>query len=64
MKSDNTLVSEELNSCFQNATKSLNINENLDIVDSSFSINNSVDKEIEPFKSHPSILPIKQKIDL
>ena len=42
--SDDTLVSEELNNFFQNAIKTLNINENSYIVDSSSSITNPVDE--------------------
>ena len=37
--SDDTLVSEELKNLFENAIKTLNINENSCIVDSSYSIN-------------------------
>ena len=44
--SDDTLVSEELNNFFQNAIKTLNINENSYIVDSSSSITDPVDKAI------------------
>ena len=42
--SDDTLVSEELKKFFQNAIKTLNINENSYIVDSSSSITNPVDE--------------------
>ena len=47
--SDDTLVSEELTIFFQNATKTLNINENSYIVDSSFNITDPVDKTINTF---------------
>ena len=60
--SDDTLVSEELNNFFQNAIKTLNINENSYIVDSSSSITDPVDKAINTYKNHPSILLIKQKM--
>ena len=50
---DDTLVSEELNNFFQNATKVLNINENSD----------TVDKAINTYKNHPSILLIIQKLE-
>ena len=60
---DDTLVSEELNNFFQNATKVLNINENSNIVDSSFSITDTVDKAINTYKNHPSILLIIQKLE-
>ena len=50
--SDDTLVSEELNNFFfKNATKTLNINENWYIVDSSFSITDPVDKAINTYIS-------------
>ena len=61
--SDDTLVSEELNNFFQNAIKTLNINENSYIVDSSSSITDPVDKAINTYKNHPSILLIKQKLE-
>ena len=61
--SDDTLVSEELNNFFQNAIKTLNINENSYIVDSSSSITDPVDKTITTCKNHPSILLIKQKLE-
>ena len=53
---DDTLVSEELNNFFQNATKTLNINENSYIVDSSSSITDLVDKAINTCKNHPQHL--------
>ena len=61
--SDDTLVSEELDSFFQNATKTLNINENSYILHSSISITDPVDKAINTYKNHPSILLIKQKLE-
>ena len=61
--SDDTLVSEELNNFFQNSTKNLDINENSYIVDSSSSITDPVDKAINTYKNHPSILLIKQKLE-
>ena len=57
--SDDSLVSEELNYFFQNATKALNINENTYIGDSSSSITDPVDKAINTYKNDPSILLIK-----
>ena len=57
--SDDTLVSEELNNFFQNAIKTLNINENSYIADSSYSITDPVDKAINTYKNLPSILLIK-----
>ena len=60
--SDDTLISEELNNFFQNATKTLNINENSYIADSSSSITDPADKAINTSKNHPRILLIKQKL--
>ena len=56
---DDTLVSEELNKFFQNATKTLDIKENSYIVDSSSSFTDSVDKAINTYKNQPSILLMK-----
>ena len=61
--SDGTLVSEEQNIFFQNATKTLPINENPYIVDSSSSISDPEDKAINTYKNDPSILLIKQKLE-
>ena len=61
--SDETLVSEELNIFFQNETKTLNINENSYIVDFRSSITDPVDKAINTYKNHSSILLIKQKLE-
>ena len=61
--SDDTLVSEELEIFFKNATKTLNINENPYIVDSSSSITGPGDKAINTYENHPSILFIKQKLE-
>ena len=60
--SDDTLVPEKLNNFFQNATKTLNINENSYVVDSSSSITDPVHKGINTYKNHPNILLFKQKL--
>ena len=60
---DYTLVSEELNNFFQNARKTLNINENSYIVGFSSGITGPVDKAINTDKNHPNILLIKQKLE-
>ena len=52
--SDGTLVSEEQNNFFQNATKVLSSNENSYIVDSSSSIADSIDKAINTYKNYSS----------
>ena len=56
------LVPEELSNFFQNATKNLSINENSHTVDSSSSITDLVDKAMNTYSNHPSILLIKQKL--
>ena len=61
--SDDTLVSEELNNLFQNATVTLNVNENSYIVNSSCSnITAPVDKDIT-YKNYSSILLMKQELE-
>ena len=54
-------MSEGLKHFFQNATNTLNINENSYIIDSSSSITDTVDKAINTHKNYPSILLIEQK---
>ena len=61
--SDDTSVSEGPNNFFQNATKTLNINENSYIVGSSSSITDPVDNAINARKIYPSILLAKQKLE-
>ena len=64
MISDDTLVSEQLNNFFfKNATKTVNINENWYIVDSSSSITDPVDKAVKTYKNHSTILLMKQKLE-
>ena len=48
---------------FENATKTLSINKNSYIVDSSCSITDPVDKAINTYKNHSSIFLIKQKLE-
>ena len=55
-----TLVSEELNKLFQNATKTLNINKTSFIVYSSFSTADPVDKAINTYKNTRSIVLINK----
>ena len=59
-----TLVSEQLNNLFQNATKSLNINENSSIVYSSFSTADPVDKAINTYKNNRSIVLINKNLKM
>ena len=54
---DDHLVSEEFNNFFENATRSLEINENSYIIDTDSNEINSVEKAIS--KYHPSVLLIK-----
>ena len=56
-------MSEGLKHFFQNATNTLNINENSYIIDSSSSITDTVDKAINTHKNYPSILLIEQKFE-
>ena len=58
--SDVTLVSEKLKIFFQNATKTLNINVNSYIEDSSSNINDPVVKAINTYKIHDIILLIRK----
>ena len=57
-----TLVSEELNKLFQNATKTLNINKTSFIVYSSFSTADPVDKAINTYKNNRSIVLINKNL--
>ena len=59
--SDVTLELEGLNNFFQNVTKILNIIVNSYIVDSSSSISDPVDKTINTYKNHLTILLMKHK---
>ena len=61
--SDDTLVSVELNNCFENLTKTIKINENTYIVDSHSNVIDPVDKVINTYKNHTSILLIKQELE-
>ena len=57
------LVSKELNNVFQNAARTLNVNENLYIIDSSSSVAHPEDKGVNICKSHPGIFLLKQKLE-
>ena len=61
--SNDSEVAQELNSFFENATKSLGINENSYIVEEITNSNDPIDKAIQKYKFHPSILLIKSKVD-
>ena len=60
--SDDQSISEELNTCYKNATKSLNIRQNSYLTDESNEIEDQVKKAIFKYKNHPSIILIKNKI--
>ena len=60
---DDTEIVEELFLFFSNAVKSLNIAENTDITNKVFdNLIGAVARAIEKFKTHPSVLIIKDKI--
>ena len=62
LKND-TEIAEELNLFFSNAVKSLNIAENIYITNRvSDNLKDPVTRAIEKFKTHPSVLIIKDKI--
>ena len=58
---DDHLVSEELNKFFENATRGLEINENSYIIDTDSNEINSVEKAINKYRNHPSVLLIKSR---
>ena len=60
--SNDKLVADEINSFFKNATKNLRITENTYIADNSNDITDPVNKAIDKFKKHPSILLIQSKV--
>ena len=60
---DDTLVSKELHIFFQNAGKTLNINESSYIVHYCSSITDPADKAMNTCKSHPNILLMKEKLE-
>ena len=56
------LVSEELNKFFENATRGLEVNENSYIIDTDSNEINSVEKAINKYRNHPSVLLIKSRL--
>ena len=56
------LGSEELNKFFENATRGLEINENSYIIDTDGNEINSVEKAINKYRNHPSVLLIKSTL--
>ena len=59
--SEDSLVSEELNFFFQNATKNLDINKNSYIKDETNEYTDTVEKAIYKYANYPSILLPNQK---
>ena len=59
---DDHLVSEEFNNFFENATRSLEINENSYIIDTDSNEINSVEKAINKYRNHSSVLLIKSTL--
>ena len=57
------LVSKELNNVFQNSARTLNVNENLYIIDSSSSVAHPEYNGVNIRKSHPGIFLLKQKLE-
>ena len=60
--SNDKVVADEISRFFKNATKNLGINENTYIVDNSNNITDPVNKAIDKFKNHPSILLIQSEV--
>ena len=58
---DDQLILEEFNQFFKNSTKNLNISENSYLIDKS-ELSDPVNKTISEYKSHHSMLLIKDKI--
>ena len=56
------MVSEELNKFFENATRDLEINENPYIIDTDINEINSIEKAINKYRNHPSVLLIKSRL--
>ena len=61
---DDHLVSEKLNKFFENATRGLEINENSYIIDTDSNEINSVEKAINKYRNHPSVLLIKSTLKI
>ena len=59
---DNHLVSEELNKFFENATRGLEINESSYMIDTDSNEINSVQKAINKYRNHASVLLIKSTL--
>ena len=59
---DDHLVSEELNKFFENAIRGLKINESSYIIDTDSNEINSVEKVINKYRNHSSVLLIKSRL--
>ena len=58
---DDHFVSEELNKFFENATRGLEINKNSYIIDTDRNEMKSVEKAINKYRNHSSVLLIKRR---
>ena len=57
-------IVEELNTFFKNAFSTLDVNENSSIINQNFqNVDDPVDRAIEMYKYHPSIILINKKVD-
>ena len=61
--SNNKVVADEINSFFKTATKNLEATENTYIVDNRNDVTDPVNKAIDKFKNHSSILLIQAKVE-
>ena len=59
---DDHFVSEELNKFFENATRGLEINKNSYIIDTDRNEMKSVEKAINKYRNHSSVLLIKRRL--
>ena len=64
MQTENQEVAETLNSFFKDAVKSLSITGNVDLLTSTEELEDPIDIAIQKFESHPSILKIREKVQL
>ena len=61
---DDKRIAEEVNTFLKNAVSSLDIKENSSIINQNFqNIDDPVDRAIEMYKYHPSIILINNKVD-
>ena len=57
-------IAEKLNTFFKNAVSTLDVNENSSIINQNFqNVDDPVDRAIEMYKYHPSIILVNKKVD-